>query len=164
MRWHELGDESCPVARGIATIGDRWTLLVIRDCLLGVRRFEDFQTRLGIARRVLSERLTLLVERGVLRKVAYSDKPLRHEYRLTPAGHDLMPVILALTRWADTHMPHPDGPPLRHRHTGCDHLTTPTMTCSHCGEALDSRNVRAEPVNPESTLLAHARRPDATAR
>ncbi|MEC9347127.1 MAG: helix-turn-helix domain-containing protein [Pseudomonadota bacterium] len=164
MRWHDLGDERCPVARGIATIGDRWTLLVIRDCLLGVRRFEDFQTRLGIARRVLAERLALLVERGVLRKVPYSEKPLRHEYRLTRAGHELLPVILALTKWADAHVPHPDGPPLRHRHTGCDHVMSPTLTCSECGEPLDSHNVRAEPADPDSTLLAHARRPETATR
>src|SRR5690349_13400771 len=86
MRWAELDGEACSMARTIGVIGDRWTLLILRDCFLRVRRFEDFQARLGIGRPILADRLEKLVERGVLAKVAYQERPLRCEYRLTPMG------------------------------------------------------------------------------
>src|SRR5215212_3811563 len=84
VRWRELGDEECSVARTVSVIGDRWTLLVLRECFLRVRRFEGFQERLGIPRPLLAARLQKLVEAGVLAKVAYQQRPARYEYRLTP--------------------------------------------------------------------------------
>lgn len=104
MKWSELEQERCSVARAVSVIGDRWTLLVLRDCFLGLRRFEDFQQRLGIARPVLADRLRKLVEAGVLKKVAYQQAPVRHEYRLTPKGLDLHPVMMTLVHWGDVHM------------------------------------------------------------
>src|SRR3954469_14636070 len=89
MKWDALRDEPCSVARTVAVIGDRWTLMILRDCFLGVRRFEDFQARLGISRTITTERLKTLVDEGVLRKVAYQDRPTRYEYRLTDKGLDL---------------------------------------------------------------------------
>lgn len=160
MRWQNLQDERCPVARATSVLGDRWTLLIVRDALLGVSRFEDFQARLGIARRVLSERLQMLVERGVLRKLRYSERPPRDEYRLTAAGRELLPVILTLSRWADRHMPHQGGTLLAYRHLGCGEIVEPGVACPACGEALDTGNVRAEPAMPDKEaerLLAHAR-------
>jgi DNA-binding HxlR family transcriptional regulator len=126
-------------------VGDRWSLLILRDAFLRVRRFDDFQRRLGIARPILSQRLEALVEAGVLAKVAYQDRPLRHEYRLTPKGLDLHPVILALVHWGDTHLAGGAGRPLLHRHTACGHIFDPVLACSECGQAITAREVEALP-------------------
>jgi DNA-binding HxlR family transcriptional regulator len=83
MRWNELADERCSIARTVSVIGDRWTLLILRDCFLGIRRFEAFEARLGITRHILADRLKKLVDEGVLKKVPYRDRQERHEYRLT---------------------------------------------------------------------------------
>src|SRR5690348_5650746 len=115
MRWDTLGQEDCSLSRTLAVVGDRWTLLILRDAFLRVRRFEDFEASLKIARRVLSERLALLVEEGILRKVPYQDKPVRYEYRLTETGLDLYPAILHLVHWGDRHAPTKNGPPVRHK-------------------------------------------------
>lgn len=145
MRWNELSSQECSLARTLAVIGDRWTLLVLREAFLRVRRFEDFQKRLGIARRVLTERLAHLVEQGVLVKMPYQDKPLRHEYRLTEKGLDLYPAMMALVHWGDKHYAGEGGPPLIHTHTSCGHDFKPVMTCSECGEPVDPRDVRVRP-------------------
>src|SRR5262249_21377426 len=99
MRWRELGNEPCSVARTVSVIGDRWTLLVLRDCSLGVRRLEAFQARLGMPRPVLAARLRKLVQAGVLRKRRYRLRPPRYEYRLTKKGLELYPVMMAIVHW-----------------------------------------------------------------
>jgi DNA-binding HxlR family transcriptional regulator len=144
MRWRDLDAEPCSVARTVSVIGDRWTFLVLRDCFLRVRRFEDFQSRLGITRHVLADRLRKLTRLGVLDRVAYQDKPRRYEYRLTPKGLDLYPVLIALVHWGDTHMA-PQGRPVLLRHRGCGHIFDPVVTCSQCGEPVEARQVAAEP-------------------
>ena len=141
MRWRDLGDEDCSLARALAIVGDRWTLLVLREAFLRVRRFDDFQARLGIARRVLTERLKHLVAHGVLRKVAYQDAPPRFEYRLTKKGFGLYPILVGLVHWGDEHYSGKNGPPLLHRHVTCGHDFRSVMTCSECGEAIDPRAV-----------------------
>ncbi|MFN4185011.1 MAG: winged helix-turn-helix transcriptional regulator [Hyphomonas sp.] len=145
MKWQELDRENCSLARAMAVVGDRWALLVLREAFLRVRRFDDFQERLGIARRVLTERLKHLVEHKVLERVAYSQAPLRYEYRLTEKGLGLYPVILSLVHWGDTHYAGKKGPPLLHRHKGCGHDFRSVLTCSECGEALDPRAVVPHP-------------------
>lgn len=145
MKWTQLHEERCSVARTVSVIGDRWTLLILRDCFLGVRRFEAFQQRLGIARPMLADRLRKLVEAGVLRKTPYQESPPRHEYRLTPKGLDLHPVIMAIVHWGDVHMAEPEGRPLLHRHSRCGQLFDPLTVCSHCGEPLSPRDVTVEP-------------------
>lgn len=115
MKWDELAAQPCSVARSVAVIGDRWTLMILRDCFLGVRRFEGFQARLGISRTIIAERLKLLVDEGVLRKIPYQEHPVRHEYRLTQKGLDLHPVIMAVVAWGDRHYAGESGPPLLHR-------------------------------------------------
>ncbi len=142
MRWNELSEETCSLSRTLAVIGDRWTLLVLREAFLRVRRFEDFQKRLGIARRVLTERLKHLVEEGVLERRPYQERPLRHEYRLTQKGLDLYPALAALVHWGDTHYAGPEGPPLIRHHTRCGHDFHPVTSCSECGEVIDPRDVR----------------------
>jgi DNA-binding HxlR family transcriptional regulator len=145
MRWDSLQDEACSLARTVSVIGDRWTLLVLRDCFLRVRRFEDFQTRLGVTRPILASRLRKLVDAGVLARVPYRQRPPRHEYRLTEKGLDLYPIVMAIVHWGDVHMAGRRGRPLLHRHLGCGKHFDPVMTCSACGEALDPRRVRVHP-------------------
>lgn len=154
MLWSELDKEPCSVARTLSVIGDRWTLLVLRDCFLKVRRFEDFQNRLGIGRPVLADRLQKLVDNFVLTKVAYQERPLRYEYRLTHKGLDLYPVVMSIVHWGDVHMADKKGPPLRHRHRTCGHLFEPVQVCSECNEALDPRQVRVE-IGPGARDPAH---------
>ncbi|MDP3853564.1 helix-turn-helix domain-containing protein, partial [Phenylobacterium sp.] len=117
MQWHELENQPCSVARTLSVIGDRWTLLVLRECFLRVRRFDDFQERLGIGRPILTDRLKKLVDAFVLTKVAYQTNPMRYEYRLTQKGLDLHPVVMAIVHWGDVHMVDKKGRPLIHRHT-----------------------------------------------
>ena len=141
MQWSDLDQEPCSLARTLSVIGDRWTLLILRDCFLKVRRFDDFQTRLGIGRPILADRLRKLVEADVLAKVAYQENPARHEYRLTPKGLDLYPVIMAIVHWGDSHMAGEAGRPLLHRHVPCGHVFDPVLVCSECAETLDPRRV-----------------------
>ncbi len=141
MRWDEIENQSCSIARSLSVVGDRWTLLILRECFLGVHRFEDFQQHLGMARHRLSDRLGRLVEHEVLKKVPYQDRPPRHEYRLTDKGKDLYPLMLGLVRWGDRWMDQGRGAPVIYRHQSCGHLTTPVLSCSECGKALAARDV-----------------------
>ncbi|GGC96234.1 winged helix-turn-helix transcriptional regulator [Halopseudomonas salina] len=144
MRWEELDQQPCSLARTLAVIGDKWTLLVLRDCFLGVRRFDEFEQRLGITRHLLAGRLKKLVEHGVLTKVAYQQRPLREEYRLTEKGLDLHPAMLALVSWGDRHMADERGAPVLHVHKGCGKVMHPVIVCSECGETVGARDVRVE--------------------
>ena len=141
MKWAELAEQRCSVARSVAVIGDRWTLMLLRDCFLGIRRFEDFERRLGISRSIIADRLKILTDEGVLRREAYQARPVRHEYRLTDKGLALHPVIMAIVHWGDVHYAGADGPPLIHRHKACGCDFTPVQTCSECGEPLGAREV-----------------------
>jgi len=145
MQWHELADQPCSVARTLSVIGDRWTLLILRECFLKVRRFDDFHERLGIGRPILTDRLNKLVDAFVLTKVAYQTNPTRYEYRLTPKGLDLYPVVMSIVHWGDVHMVDKKGRPLLHRHVDCGHVFDPVMVCSECGEPLSGKEVHTHP-------------------
>jgi DNA-binding HxlR family transcriptional regulator len=145
MRWRQLQNERCSVARTMSVIGDRWTMLIVRDCFLGVRRFEVFQQRLAITRHILADRLRKLVKKGVLRKVAYQQRPLRYEYRLSERGLALFPVLMAVVHWGDVYLAGEEGRPIVHEHTTCGHRFDPVMVCSECREVLDARTVIALP-------------------
>ena len=145
MRWRDLRRQPCSVARTVSVIGDRWTLLVLRDCFLGIRRFETFRDRLGLPRPVLAVRLRKLMDAGVLRKQRYQTRPLRYEYRLTRKGFALYPIIMAIVHWGDTHMATAGRRPLLHRHRKCGHRFDPMLTCSHCQAELSAREVTVEP-------------------
>jgi DNA-binding HxlR family transcriptional regulator len=134
----------CSVAQCLEVVGEWWSLLIVRDAFLGVRRFDDFQARLGISRNILNQRLTRLVDDGVLTRVPYGEHPPRSEYRLTDKGRDLFQVIIAMRQWGDRWAA-PEGPPLRIRHNTCGRLVEAVPTCSHCGEQLDLRSVTAQP-------------------
>ena len=144
MRWQEIGELDCSIARTLSVIGDRWTLLVLRDCFLGGRRFDDFEASLGLSPHLLSTRLAKLVEHGILERRPYQERPARFEYRLTEKGRDVYPVIVSLLRWGDRWMGSKDGPPVELVHRGCGHVTTPTLTCSVCGDPVEARQMTAK--------------------
>jgi DNA-binding HxlR family transcriptional regulator len=144
MQWSELDQQPCSVSRTLSVIGDRWTLLILRDCFLRVRRFDAFQARLGIARPILADRLQKLIDNAVLTKVAYRQHPTRYEYRLTQKGLDLYPVVMTIVHWGDVHMSGETGRPLLHRHATCGRHFDPVLVCSECGEALDPRQVQVD--------------------
>ena len=145
MKWNDLGEQPCSLARTLAIIGDRWTMMILREAFVGVRRFEAFQDRLGLSKALLSERLKLLVEQGVLERRPYQEHPPRFEYRLTAKGFDLYPVLLAMVTWGNTYEAGDKGPPIIHHHKTCGHDFTAVMTCSECGEALNARAVSVRP-------------------
>ena len=149
MRWSEIGRTPCPVARALSVVGDRWTLLLLRDLFLGARRFEQFEASLGASPHVLSTRLRKLAEHGVVERRPYQQKPVRHEYRLTEKGLDLYPVIAGLVGWGDRWMAEGREPPVLFEHTACGHPRVQAeLHCSECGDPLPPREVRARP-NPD---------------
>ncbi len=125
-------------------IGERWSLLIVRDAFYGLRRFDDFRRDLGIARNVLTDRLNTLVDLGVFERRQYAERPPRHEYLLTEKGRDLLPVILAMMKWGDRW--ESDTPPITLTHTRCGHETVPVVTCSHCKDELGWGELRTDPV------------------
>jgi DNA-binding HxlR family transcriptional regulator len=143
MRWQDIGDMECSVARTLSIVGDRWTLLIIRDAFLGVRRFEDFRSSLGTTRHRLSHRLRKLVAAGILRRVQYTKRPPRFEYRLTDRGRDLYPIVVSLTRWGDRWLAGDAGPPVALIHRDCGGAISPVLTCPDCGEPIHARNMEA---------------------
>ena len=145
-RWDELATDWCPVARALSVIGDRWTILIVRDCFLGKSRFDEFQKSLGVTRHVLAARLKQLVEDGVLERNAYSQKPLRYAYSLTDKGRDLFPIVVALLQWGDRHAPSPDGPPVQLVDRENGQPIAPLLVRSDDGRVLQARDVRAKPT------------------
>lgn len=133
----------CSVAQSLEVVGEWWTLLIVRDALLGVRRFEQFQERLRVSRNVLAERLDKLVGAGVLRKELYQERPRRHQYRLTEKGRDLYPIIVALRQWGDRHAQE-GPPPVLVEHLECGHTADAVLICGHCGGPVTPLNVRAK--------------------
>jgi DNA-binding HxlR family transcriptional regulator len=132
----------CSVARSLELIGERWTILIIRDAFLGVRRFDDFQRSLGIARNVLQGRLERLVDNGILERVRYQERPARFEYKLTEKGLDLWPVVVSLLSWGDRHVA-PEGPAVVLEHRGCGGRVNDRRICDECGALLERTDVIA---------------------
>lgn len=144
MRWEEIDSQVCSIARTLAIFGDRWTLLIIRDAFRRVRRFSEFQKSLGIPRHRLSDRLNRLVDAGVLKKMLYDEKRDRYEYRLTPKGLDLFPVLMTFVQWGDKWATDEDGPPLVFRHLNCGEISTPKYVCDHCDEEINAKTFHPE--------------------
>ncbi len=124
--------ENCTVGRTMAILGERWTFVVLREVFNGVRRFDDIRRHSGIPRQVLSNRLGLLVEQGVLRREPYQDpgERARHEYRLTDKGFDLYPVLVAIAAWGDRYLVDPEGPPVEFTHRDCGAPVHSRLECS----------------------------------
>jgi DNA-binding HxlR family transcriptional regulator len=138
-----FADMQCSVAQALEVIGEWWTLLILRDAFLGVTRFDDFASRLGISRNVLTARLDTLVDNDVLTRVPYDEARGRYDYRLTDKGRALFPVMTALREWGDEWILGKGHEPVVVEHTACGHLARSVLTCDHCHEALTTRNVRA---------------------
>lgn len=155
MRWDDVDKQTCSVARALSVVGERWTMLILRDAFLGTRRFDQFQKNLGITRHRLAERLTKLVDQGVLVKVPYHERPVRYEYRLTRKGLGLYPVLMSLSRWGDDWMDRGEGAPLEYVHQTCGHKTEPTLTCDECGETLRPEEVMPQ-LGPALRGLGHS--------
>jgi DNA-binding HxlR family transcriptional regulator len=134
-------DETVAAQQALALLGDRWSFLIIREAFSGVHRYGQLQRNLGIARNVLADRLSKLVEHGLLERVRYRTEPDWFEYRLTERGLDLYPAILAFFRWADTHFGDPGQPAMNIRHRGCGSLTQPLLVCSGCREPIGPHDV-----------------------
>ena len=135
--------EVCSVARALEAVGERWSLLIIRDALFaGSTRYGEFQRRLGIATNVLTARLDTFVDAGIMRRER-SPGTDANQYVLTDKGRDLAPVLVALTKWGDTWAA-PDGPPIRYRHGPCGDDVDQTLVCASCGTLADAAEVRAE--------------------
>jgi DNA-binding HxlR family transcriptional regulator len=129
--------------------GDRWASLVLRSIFTGIRRFDEIRRDTAMATNILSERLTWLAARGVIRLHEYSALPRRFEYRLTEKGLDYYPVLVMLLQWGDRHYLSPEGPPLLLRHQPDGHALEPAVTCSHCGGVVHLRDVEFEVVEPQ---------------
>ncbi|WP_067836691.1 winged helix-turn-helix transcriptional regulator [Nocardia lijiangensis] len=162
MRRTSFEDMNCSLAQCLEVVGEWWTLLIVRDALFGVTRFDDFRARLGIARNVLTQRLEHLVANGILEKVPYQENPPRHDYRLTTKGRSLWLVVTAMRQWGDEWAA-PDGPPLESVHTTCGHRTTIEPVCSECGEHVQGRELRPVygPGARDKTLIPAALAADA---
>jgi DNA-binding HxlR family transcriptional regulator len=156
-----FADFNCSIARPLSFLGERWAVLVLRDVFLGRRRFDEIQDSLGIATNVLSQRLATLVEEGILERRPYSEHPERFEYRLTPKGLDLQPLLLALLAWGDRYTAGPEGAPLETVHDECGNPFHMVATCSECGGEVHAGNIhtRLGPgANDEQRRRAEGRR------
>jgi len=135
----------CSIARTLEVVGERWTLLIIRDAQLGLRRFEEFQDSLGIARNVLTNRLSKLVDDGLLERVCYQERPARYEYRPTAKAKDLLTAVLSLMHWGDEYAGEPAGPPRIANHVGCGGNVREQLVCTHCGQVVGPDAVQLLP-------------------
>ena len=137
-------DQTCSVARSLEVLGERWTLLVIRDIFYGKRRFAAIQEDLGVARNVLATRLARLVAEGILEKRPYQDRPTRYEYFLTEKGIDLWPVMITMMHWGDHWLATDEGPPIVIHHKECGGEVDDRGYCERCGERLTARDAFTE--------------------
>ena len=184
----EFSEWPCSLARAVGVFGDSWTLLIVRDGLQGLTRFDEFQRSLNIARNTLSDRLGKLVDAGVMTKRFYQDNPPRYEYLLTDMGRDFFPVLAAMLAWGDKWLDDGGGAPVTLRHDEGDgegdHEVVPEVICAECGKPvvhtgvqfcvgpgypddvrpeLDMRGRLAPPPRPVSTGRARHRPPNAPA-
>ena len=145
MEVRDFPRDSCSVAATLEFIGERWTMHVLREAFIGVRRFEEFRRNIGVAKNILSDRLNKLVGAGILERRLYSEHPPRYEYRLTEKGLDLYGILIELMRWGNKWAPSEDGPGVILQHKTCGKVIEAALVCPECGEALHPRNMRALP-------------------
>jgi DNA-binding HxlR family transcriptional regulator len=144
VTYRELQQDQCSIARTVSLLGDRWTLIVLRQAFRGIRRFDEFQSSLGISPALLAGRLSRLAEAGILRRRPYrSGQRTRQEYLLTQKGLDLYPVLMALRTWGDQYLA-PDGPFAVYRHRGCGGVGEIRHVCTACGQDLSAREISPE--------------------
>ncbi|BFU43749.1 winged helix-turn-helix transcriptional regulator [Krasilnikovia sp. MM14-A1004] len=137
----------CTIGRAMAVLGERWTVVVLREVFIGNRRFDDMRARTGIPRQVLTNRLATLVASGLLRREPYREPGarVRHEYRLTGKGLDLYPVLIAVREWGDRYLAEPDGPPLVMEHRGCGAPVHGELRCAEGHHVDQYRDIMPRP-------------------
>jgi DNA-binding HxlR family transcriptional regulator len=138
-------DPVCTIARSLEVVGERWTLLIVRDALLGLRRFDQFQESLGVASNILSKRLERLCEEGLLERRAYQERPPRYEYVLTEKGDSIAPAVIMLMKWGDRYYAGEQGPPRLTIHRGCGGEVDHRLRCARCGELVEFSELLVEP-------------------
>ena len=155
MRWQQIDTMTCSLARTLSVVGDRWTMLILRDVFLGIRRFEAIQQDLQLTPHRLSDRLRKLVRDGILRRVAYEKHRNRFEYRLTEKGFDLYPSIATMTAWGDRWMAGRAGVPVELVHQPCGHKIKPKLICPSCSLKIECPRpespARPSPEGPRVT-------------
>ncbi len=149
----EYPDQACSVARALEVVGERWTLLILRDVFFGTRRFDELSVSVaGVTRTVLASRLRKLVEHGLLERRLYQERPERYEYYPTVMTLDLAPAVAQLMRWGDQYYPHPAGPPRRLLHRNCGGEIEIVCRCVDCGNDVAAGEVDSE-LNPAALPL-----------
>lgn len=145
MPYRPFAEQNCSIAASLAILGERWTLLIMREVLLGRRRFADIKRHVGVAANILSDRLQTLVEQGLLERRLYSTQPEAYEYQPTRKGLDVNPIIVALMQWGDTHAAPAAGPPRVIVHTACGHDAHPQLRCAHCDGIIQPAQLKVRP-------------------
>ncbi|MEV6321284.1 helix-turn-helix domain-containing protein [Nocardia sp. NPDC051787] len=145
MHRTSFAEMHCSIGQSLELVGEWWTPLIVRDLFLGLHRFDDIAENLGISRNLLTRRFDTLIGNGIVERRAYQERPLRHEYHLTEAGRELMPVLMALMAWGDKWATPPGGPPVRLLHDDCGETFTPRVSCSACGKPVTATTVTALP-------------------
>jgi DNA-binding HxlR family transcriptional regulator len=135
----------CSIARALEVLGERWTLLILRDAVFGLTRFEEFQESLGIASNVLTDRLKLLCAEGVLERLPDDERPGRPRYQLTEKGHEAAPALITLMKWGDRHYPNAGGPPRLTIHGGCGGRVGGDLRCKRCGDRVGFEEIEIHP-------------------
>ena len=157
MLQRDYPDQNCSIARSLEVMGERWTLLILRDAVLGLTRFEEFQQSLGIASNVLTNRLKMLCEEGVLERVPDPERPGRPKYVLTEKGAELGPALIVMIKWGDRHYPAPGGPPRLTLHAGCGGNVGADFRCDRCGKQVRPGELEL-PLGPGASRGSRARR------
>jgi DNA-binding HxlR family transcriptional regulator len=139
--------DGCTIGRAMEILGEKWTVVVLREVFNGIRRFDDMRVRTGVPRQVLANRLATLVEHDVLRRVPYQEPGarVRHEYRLTPKGFDIYPILITMIEWGNRYLAEPQGPPLRFVHRDCGAEVAAEVHCAHGHRVDDYRQVVPRP-------------------
>ena len=142
-----MSTANCSIQRTLGVVGDKWTLLIVREAANGVRRFDDFRRHVGLAEPVLARRLRKLVDEGILETSPYRlpAKRTRAEYRLTAKGWDLYPVLLALMQWGDKYLADPEGPPIQILHAACGGPVRVVVECAAEQSPVTARDARVVP-------------------
>jgi DNA-binding HxlR family transcriptional regulator len=137
--------QNCSISRALEVVGERWTLLVLRDAVFGMTRFEEFQDSLGIASNVLTTRLKLLVEEGLLERGPDPERPGKPRYLITEKGRSAAPALITLMKWGDRYYPAPGGPPRLTLHRDCGGEVGSDLRCGGCGERVGFGEIEIQP-------------------
>jgi DNA-binding HxlR family transcriptional regulator len=140
----DLTPRLCNIAAALEVVGDRWSLLIVRELLYGQQKFTEIVNNTGAPRDILAVRLRKLEEHGVLDREPYSDHPLRYKYRLTATGRALLPVLLTLKQWGQDHVRSGQPDSVRLIHRQCDHEVVAQVHCRACGEHLASGDLEVD--------------------